>query len=60
MKPCPFCNAKAFIDIYMDREYVSAKHKKGCIKPDTWHLAKNGYSVRRQITLWNRRDGEKK
>lgn len=58
LKPCPFCGAKAFIDVLCDREYVTCKHLNKClIRPNTLDLAS---SIRKQINAWNRRDGEQK
>lgn len=58
LKPCPFCGAKAYVDVLMDHEYVRCEHKKNCIvNPNTW--LKSDLSIRKQVNAWNRRkDGE--
>ena len=56
LKPCPFCGAEAYIDGFMDHQYIRCYHKKNCIvNPNTW--LKSDLSIRKQINAWNRRKG---
>ena len=53
LKPCPFCGGKAYIDVFGDKEFITAIHKKNCIiQPDTYLCS---VGIRKQINAWNRR-----
>ena len=62
LKPCPFCGGGAYVDVYMDTEYVDAEHKAMCIvKPTTWVSAYGDkLPLKFQIKAWNRRAGDGK
>jgi hypothetical protein len=57
LKPCPFCGAGAFIDVFLDTEYVNVEHHSMCIiKPTTWTAAyADELPLKFQIKAWNRR-----
>lgn len=59
LKPCPFCGAKAYIEVFLNTEYVECDHKKDCIiAPATFDLTYE-YSLRKIVNAWNRRkDGD--
>lgn len=55
LEHCPFCGRAAFIDVYMDTEYVNVEHNPMClVKPNTW-VAAYGDKVplKTQINAWN-------
>lgn len=55
LKPCPFCGGVAFIDVFMDTEFVNVEHHPHCLaKPTTW-VAAYGDEVplKMQIKNWN-------
>lgn len=60
LKPCPFCGAVAFVDVYLDTEYVNVHHAPMCIvKPSTWTAAYGDeLPLKFQIKAWNRRGAE--
>ena len=57
LKPCPFCGAGAFVDVYMDTEYINVHHDPMCmVKPTTWVSAYgDGLPLKFQVKAWNRR-----
>ena len=60
LKPCPFCGERAFVDVYMDTEFITVEHDPMCIvKPTTWHMAyAYDLPLKFQIKAWNRREGK--
>ena len=59
LKPCPFCGGKAYIDVFMNHEYVACNHRKNCLLEPDFSIDFNSWSIRKQINAWNRRkDGE--
>ena len=56
LKPCPFCGGHAFVDVFMDVEYVNVCHDSMCIvKPSTAISAIEELPLKFQIKAWNRR-----
>lgn len=55
LKPCLFCGGEAFVDVYMDTEYVNVEHHPMCfVKPTTWEAAwVENVPLRLQIKNWN-------
>ena len=55
LKPCPFCGGGAFVDVYMDTEYVNVDHHPQCLpRPTTWDAAWYGeVPLKIQIKNWN-------
>lgn len=58
LMPCPYCNGKAFIEVWSDgTPFINARHNKKCrMKPNTWLLSNN--SINKQIKAWNMRGEE--
>jgi hypothetical protein len=54
LKPCPFCGGGAFVDVYMDMEFVNVIHEPTCfVCPTTWNIS--NAPLKMQIEVWNRR-----
>lgn len=62
LKPCPFCGGRAFVDVFLDTEYVSVEHCAMClVKPSTWTMAyADEVPLKIQIKAWNRRTEDDK
>ena len=62
LKPCPFCGGYAFVDVYMDTEYVNVMHDPMCfVKPTTWVAAYgDNLPLKFQMKAWNRRSEDGK
>lgn len=54
LRNCPFCGGEAFVRSTLGRQFISPRHKKGCvIEPNTWF--KSEMKIEKQIEAWNRR-----